>query len=154
MRCLIYMNPFWYLLTISFLYIFLFKRLEMYNPMCLHFQHRNGAGRLKPNPMHDPTMTGPDNKDHRANMGPTWVLSAPDGSHVGPMNLANRASIQTHLCPPVLNRQGVVEISRVYNIFHQWQNGIWDNLGIHVVLQNRGFLSLVSELFWHGLVPN
>ena len=23
-----------------------------------------------------------------ANMGPTWVLSAPDGPHVGPMNLA------------------------------------------------------------------
>ena len=26
-------------------------------------------------------------KVHGANMGPTWVLSAPDGSHVGPMNL-------------------------------------------------------------------
>ena len=32
----------------------------------------------------------PDSKVHRANMGPTWVLSAPDGSHVGPMNLAMR----------------------------------------------------------------
>ena len=30
----------------------------------------------------------PDSKVHGANMGPTWVLSAPDGSHVGPMNLA------------------------------------------------------------------
>ena len=29
----------------------------------------------------------PDSKVHGANMGPTWVLSAPDGSHVGPMNL-------------------------------------------------------------------
>ena len=28
-----------------------------------------------------------DNKVHWANMGPTWVLSAPDGPHVGPMNL-------------------------------------------------------------------
>ena len=27
---------------------------------------------------------------HGANMGPTWVLSAPDGPHVGPMNLAIR----------------------------------------------------------------
>ena len=27
----------------------------------------------------------PDNKVHRANMGPSWVLSAPDGPHVGPM---------------------------------------------------------------------
>ena len=30
----------------------------------------------------------PDSKVHGANMGPTWVLSAPDGSHVGPKNLA------------------------------------------------------------------
>ena len=31
-----------------------------------------------------------DSKDHGANMGPTWALSAPDGPHVGPMNLAIR----------------------------------------------------------------
>ena len=30
----------------------------------------------------------PDSKVHRANMGPTLVLLAPDGPHVGPMNLA------------------------------------------------------------------
>ena len=30
----------------------------------------------------------PDSKVHVANMGPTWVLPAPDGPHVGPMNLA------------------------------------------------------------------
>ena len=32
----------------------------------------------------------PDSKVNGANMGPTWVLSAPDGPHVGPMNLAIR----------------------------------------------------------------
>ena len=32
----------------------------------------------------------PDSKVHGANMGPTWVLSALDGPHVGPMNLAIR----------------------------------------------------------------
>ena len=32
----------------------------------------------------------PESKVHGANMGSTWVLSAPDGSHVGPMNLAIR----------------------------------------------------------------
>ena len=32
----------------------------------------------------------PDSKVHRANVGPTWVLSAPDGPHVGPMKLAIR----------------------------------------------------------------
>ena len=30
----------------------------------------------------------PDIKAHGSNMEPTWVLSAPDGPHVGPMNLA------------------------------------------------------------------
>ena len=34
--------------------------------------------------------TTPDSKFLGANMGPTWVLSAPDGPHVGPMNLAIR----------------------------------------------------------------
>ena len=32
--------------------------------------------------------TSPDSKVHGAYMGLTWVLSAPDGPHVGPMNLA------------------------------------------------------------------
>ena len=32
-------------------------------------------------------FTIPDSKVRGANMGPTWVLSAPDGPHVGPMNL-------------------------------------------------------------------
>ena len=32
----------------------------------------------------------PESKVHGAYMGPTWVLSAPDGPHVGPMNLASR----------------------------------------------------------------
>ena len=42
----------------------------------------------------------PDSKVHGANMGPTWVLSAPDGPHVGPMNLAIRATIvYTCDCP-------------------------------------------------------
>ena len=30
----------------------------------------------------------PNSKVHWAKMGPTWVLSAPDGPHVGPMNFA------------------------------------------------------------------
>ena len=32
----------------------------------------------------------PDSKVHGANMGPTWVLPAPDGPHVGPMQFAIR----------------------------------------------------------------
>ena len=34
----------------------------------------------------------PDNKVHGAIMGLTWVLSAPDGPHVGPMNIAIRVA--------------------------------------------------------------
>ena len=40
-----------------------------------------------------------DNKNHGANMGPIWVLSAPGGPHVGPMNLAIRDSIVRGLFP-------------------------------------------------------
>ena len=45
------------------------------------------------------TLTLPDSKVHGANMRPTWVLSVPDGPHVGPMSLAIRAILMTH--PPV-----------------------------------------------------
>ena len=31
----------------------------------------------------------PDSKVNGADMGPTWVLSAPDGPHVGPINFAS-----------------------------------------------------------------
>ena len=37
-----------------------------------------------------PELGYPDSKVHETNMGPTQVLSAPDGPHVGPMNLAIR----------------------------------------------------------------
>ena len=37
----------------------------------------------------------PDSKVHVANMGSTWVLSAPGGPHVGPMNLAIRDPLQS-----------------------------------------------------------
>ena len=60
-----------------------------------------------------------DNKVHGANMGPTWVLSAPDGPHVGPMNLAIRGAeilqcwdvyktqIYVHITSTKFNSQGV-----------------------------------------------
>ena len=35
----------------------------------------------------------PENKVHGANMGPTWVLSAPGEPHVDPMNLAIKVEI-------------------------------------------------------------
>ena len=40
-------------------------------------------------------LSYPDSKIHGANMGPTWVLSALDGPHVGPMDLAIRVFFNT-----------------------------------------------------------
>ena len=39
---------------------------------------------------YEPDREIPDSKIHGANMGPTWVLLAPDGPHVGPMHFAIR----------------------------------------------------------------
>ena len=41
----------------------------------------------------------PDSTVHGTNMGPTWVLSAPDGPHVGPMNLDIRLSTRLQCLP-------------------------------------------------------
>ena len=40
----------------------------------------------------------PDSKVHEANMGPTWVLSAPGRPHVGPMSLVSRVPSSTLGC--------------------------------------------------------
>ena len=50
----------------------------------------------------------PDSNVHGANMGPTWVLSAPDGPHIGPMNLAIKVSTLLNL--------NICEISPLYAI--------------------------------------
>ena len=46
--------------------------------------------------LHWANDTYPDSKVHVANMGTTWVLSAPVGPHVGPMNLAIRVAAVYH----------------------------------------------------------
>ena len=43
--------------------------------------------------------TFPHSKVHGANMGPTWALLAPDGPHVGPMNLAIRVVSEAKQSP-------------------------------------------------------
>ena len=48
--------------------------------------------------------TFPYSKVHEANLGPTWVLSAPDGPHVCPINLAIRVTILTqNWCSPLIH---------------------------------------------------
>ena len=46
--------------------------------------------------------TVPDGKVQVANMGPTWVLSAPGAPHVGHMNLVIRG-IYGHIHPSYMN---------------------------------------------------
>ena len=46
----------------------------------------------------------PDSKVHGTNMGPTWVLSARDGPHVGPMNLAIEDAFKYHIMVDILCR--------------------------------------------------
>ena len=45
-----------------------------------------------------PMYTQIYSKVHGANMGPTWVLSAPDGSHIVPMNLGIRVGYDYMAC--------------------------------------------------------
>ena len=55
-----------------------------------------------------------DSKVHGANMGPTWVLSAPDGPHVGPMNLAIRDNNGIRMSHGGFNEPSVSDIEYVY----------------------------------------
>ena len=46
----------------------------------------------------------PDSNVYGANMGPTWVLSVPDGPHVGPMNLTIWVVILVSVRHPIKKR--------------------------------------------------
>ena len=81
----------------------------------------------------------PDSKVHGADIGPTWVLSAPDGPHVDPMHLAIRTYLQQRpinnhwLVKPIYNSlwiaiHKVAEILTSFNCscevkYKQWKNG-------------------------------
>ena len=58
----------------------------------------------------------PDSKFHGANMGPPWVPLAPDGPHVGPMDLAisavmddGRAVLWTSSALPAIDHDDVIK---------------------------------------------
>ena len=68
----------------------------------------------------------PVSKFHGANMGPIWVLSVPDGLHIGPVNLAIREDCQqswrisvnkSHSSTKDWNN---IHSRTKYNILHEW----------------------------------
>ena len=63
----------------------------------------------------------PDSKVHGANMGPTWVLSAPDGPHVGPMNFAIWGSAVVYL-----HHIGIIQV-RVFLLVGRQHACTWNN---------------------------
>ena len=84
----------------------------------------------------------PDSKVHGANMRHTWVLSAPDGPRVGPMNLAIRV---THICiigpqcAPRSLKTDVIHCPLFLQIVHlivHWSSPDWPN-GNEVTLEYR-----------------
>ena len=82
----------------------------------------------------------PDSKVHGANMGPTWVLSAPGGPHVGPMNLAIWDPFNSPNKGPVQQKMHVhVVTSSCSNI----SNLSGNNLTLNRLVQ-------CSSVFYHG----
>ena len=66
------------------------RYMVLSQPMFTHqYHHTKWSSRHEPH-KNIFVIGVPDSKDHGANMGPTWVLSAPGGPHVGPINLAIR----------------------------------------------------------------
>ena len=58
------------------------------------------------------TVVCPDSKVHGANMGPTWVLSAPGRPHVGLVNLAFWVGIYHSLRPRVGFIRNLLSVAR------------------------------------------
>ena len=64
-------------------------------------------------------MHNPDNKVHGAAMGPTWVLSAPDGQYVGPMNLTIRVRMSPSFNYPGFLRDEKQQVIQTQYIQHK-----------------------------------
>ena len=93
----------------------------------------------------------PDSKVHGANMRPIWVLSAPDGSHVGPMNL----SIRVFMSPYGITSDAIIAWPDIHRscIYANEMQTIW--LGVFVLscerpqyLQGGLVQGLVLELYY------
>ena len=92
---------------------------------------------------------------HGANMGPTWILSAPDGPHVGPMNLAIREHIQQQ--DPVVMyicESPVRPWSRYSGDPHGLPVCISHGAGIPIPQHDTGLGNWGNWKIYHGLVQD
>ena len=80
--------------------------------------------------------TSPDSNVHRANMGPTCVLSAPDGPHVGPMNVAFRDDLLT-----IIGHASSITITLMQSVNNDILSEIFTCTSIF-----RNFVFLVDQL--------
>ena len=83
----------------------------------------------------------PDSKVHGANMGPTWVLSAPDGPHVRPMNL-------------VIREVSLICIFDEYK--YRQQSNVGYNISTHMIATNYEISSMsiyIEVIKWKHLCP-
>ena len=55
-------------------------------------------------------------------MGPTWVLSAPDGPHIGPMNLAIKEHIVIHVIDEMASFQKAIAIMSKIAVLQLFMN--------------------------------
>ena len=82
----------------------------------------------------------PDNKVHGANMGPTWVLSVPDGPHVGPMNLVLRGDGALVIIIQKLTLTNSIVIRIITRLaFDTHPLSIFSELTVHTVVVTRAF---------------
>ena len=85
-----------------------------------------------------PRQSLPDSKVHGAYMGPTWVLSAPAGPHIGPMNLAIKA----------------VSCTQFYLLYHtQPIHTTGDKMSTQSIYTTRGMISWAYSQYWQWWEP-
>ena len=78
----------------------------------------------------------PESKVHGANMGPTWVLLASDGPHVGPMKLAIRVLFIYHL--PTKYKWSLKHLHNSWDeVYVAWKEFHLSVYGSNYLKQNR-----------------
>ena len=90
----------------------------------------------------------PDSKVHWANTGSTWVLSAPDGAHVGPMNLSIRVVTSSFEMVKLLADDNVMTWPRFPTIDLLNGKSIGHRGFPFTILPWSTFPTLIWTLFW------